>query len=277
MRRMHDKFLLLLTVSALMLSSCYKQFDPESYQPDLNIGGYTSSWEIAPENLIAYWGFNGNLNDSISGTTATNVGMTTTGGIKGQAIQGAVDAYLLATPSEEIVNMESFTISYWINSPLNDAGIVGTVGLSNSARFWGNIMPFFENGGSETVAKFKYILTSNSTEVSSDVYDLQNFWGKWNNMTITYDAATSTGTIYVNGSRVGSKEHTGLGALSFQNAESLVFGTVQFQTTPSLTSEAEKQDWAGFLTGAMDEIRIYNKALTAAEISSMVKLEGRGK
>ena len=57
----------------------------------------------------------------------------------------------------------------------------------------------------------------------------------------------------------------------------MVFGTVQFQTTPSLTTSTGKQDWASYLVGQLDEVRIYNKALTADEISALSKLEGRGK
>ena len=57
----------------------------------------------------------------------------------------------------------------------------------------------------------------------------------------------------------------------------MVFGTVHFQTTPSLTSSSTRQDWASYLTGQLDEVRIYNKALSDAEISSLSKLEGRGK
>lgn len=277
MRRIQNITLLLLAAPVLMLSSCYKQFDPEDYQPDLVIGGYTSTSEIAPDNLVAYWGFNGNFNDSISGTAATNVGMSTTGGIKGQAIQGAIDAYLLATPSDEVKNMSSFTISYWVNAPLNPDGIVGTVNLNHATRFWGNINMFFENGSSETVAKFKYILTSGTTEVGSDVYDLQNFWGSWNNMTLTYDEATSTAKLFVNGSRIAEKAFAGLGPIQFDEATTLIFGTVQFQTDPSSTTATGKQDWASYLTGAMDEIRIYNIALSDTDVNSLVKLEGRGK
>ena len=277
MRRMQNTWLPLLAVSFLMFSSCYKQFDPESYAPDLVIGGYTSTAEIAPENMVAYWGFNGNLNDSISGAAATNVGTTLTGGIKGQAIQCGQDVYVLATPSEEVQNMTSFTISYWVNTPFNPDGIMGTVNLNHASRFWGNINMFFENGASETVAKFKYILTSNTTEAGSDVYDLQNFWGTWNNMTLTYNEGSSTATLYVNGSRIAAKTFAGLGPLHFNEATTWIFGTAQFQTDPSSTSATGKQDWASYLLGALDEIRVYNVALSDADVNALVKLEARGK
>jgi hypothetical protein len=57
----------------------------------------------------------------------------------------------------------------------------------------------------------------------------------------------------------------------------MVFGTVQFQTTPSLTSSHGSESWASYLTGAMDELRIYNKALSAENVNALVVLQGKGK
>jgi hypothetical protein len=56
-----------------------------------------------------------------------------------------------------------------------------------------------------------------------------------------------------------------------------VLGCVQFQTNPSLTSATGSQDWASYLTGSMDELRIYNAALTPAEVNALVVLQGKGK
>jgi hypothetical protein len=56
----------------------------------------------------------------------------------------------------------------------------------------------------------------------------------------------------------------------------MVFGTVQFQTDPSLTSESTAQSWASYLTGSLDEVRLYNAALTDDQINALVKLESRG-
>jgi hypothetical protein len=47
--------------------------------------------------------------------------------------------------------------------------------------------------------------------------------------------------------------------------------------TPSLTSSHGAEPWASFLLGMLDEVRIYNKALSAAELSALTKLETRGK
>jgi len=56
----------------------------------------------------------------------------------------------------------------------------------------------------------------------------------------------------------------------------MVFGCVQFQTDPSLTNHGP-ESWASWLTGSLDEVRIYNKALTAEEVNALVVLQGKGK
>src|SRR5689334_7039274 len=143
MKKINQKIMLASVGLAMIgLSSCYKKFDTNSYAPPLNIGGFTSTKEIAPANLVGYWAFDGSLIDSVSGTSGANTGTSFTSGFKKQALQGANNGYVLFTPGTSITNMTSFTITYWVNSPVNTNGIVGLVNLSNSNQFWGNIDMF---------------------------------------------------------------------------------------------------------------------------------------
>jgi len=57
----------------------------------------------------------------------------------------------------------------------------------------------------------------------------------------------------------------------------LVFGTTQFMTTPSQTTSHSKEPWASYLTGQLDEVKLFNKALSDEEVGYIAKLEGRGK
>ncbi|HEX8038419.1 MAG TPA: LamG-like jellyroll fold domain-containing protein, partial [Chryseosolibacter sp.] len=98
----------------------------------------------------------------------------------------------------------------------------------------------------------------------------------WTSHTLTYNAATSTLTYYINGSTAATKTAPWTGPITFANSGPVVMGTVQFQTTPSLTNHGP-EDWAGYLTGAIDEVRIYNKALTPEQVNALVVLQGKGK
>jgi len=277
MKRINIKRLFALAVAGFLLGSCYQKFDPASYAPPLSINGYSSSGEIARTNLIGYWSFNNTLADSVSNAVATNVGTSFGAGVVGQALQGANNAYLLVTPGSAITGMHSFTIAFWVNSPAPSNGIIGLVNLSNTTGFWGNIDMFFENGSTVAAAIFKVHITNGTNETWIVGSGLPNVLGKWSQLTVSYDATSETFKLYANGSLNVTQHQAGYGPLNFINSGKMVFGTVQFQTTPSLTSGSGSQGWASFLTGQLDEVRIYNRALTDIEVSAMVALQGRGK
>ncbi|KRT14402.1 hypothetical protein ASU31_19715 [Pedobacter ginsenosidimutans] len=274
---MKTKYFLLMAAVTLGLSSCQKKFDPSSYAPALNIGGYTSAKQIAPSNLVSYFAFDGGLIDSASNTTGVNTGTTFGTGIKKQSLQGALNSYVLATPSNKVAALKSFTVSEWFNSPAPSTGIIGLFTLANTTQFWGNIEIFIENGSTATDGKLRIHLNQGGSDKEYQVNGVQNLFGKWVNLTVSYDQTTSTVKVYINGSRVAAIASTATGPLAFTNTGKFVFGTVQFQTTPSQTTGTTKQDWASFLTGQIDEVRLFDKALTDAEVSALSILEGRGK
>lgn len=267
----------LLVAASFSFTSCFKKFDPDSYAPPLNIGGYTSAKEIAPANLVGYWAFDGSYVDSVSGAAATNTGTTFSGGVKGQAMQGALNSYVTATAASSISSMSSFTITCWVNSPPVSTGIIGLVNLAKTDGFWGNINMFFENGSTASNGKFRGNIHNGTSDTWLAKDGILNLFNAWTNLAMSYNAATSTLKLYKDGSEIASSTAAGFGPLAFTNVGKLVFGCVHFQTTPSQTSATGSQPWASYLTGQMDEVRIYNKALTAAEVNSLVKLEGRGK
>ncbi|MCZ4245616.1 LamG domain-containing protein [Pedobacter punctiformis] len=274
---MKTKYFLLMATVALGLSSCQKKFDPSSYAPALNIGGYTSAKQIAPNNLVAYYAFDGSLIDSASSTSGVNTGTTFGAGFKKQSLQGALNSYVLGTPSAKVNALKSFTVTEWFNSPAPTTGIIGLFSLANTTQFWGNIEIFIENGSTATNGQLRIHLNQGGGDKTYSVNDLQSIFGKWVNLSLSYDETTSMVKVYINGSRVAAIASTVTGPLAFTNTGRFVFGTVQFQTTPSQTSGTTKQDWASFLTGQIDEVRVYDKALSDAEISALSILESRGK
>lgn len=226
----------LIAGSSMLLSSCYKKFDPSSYAPALSIGGYTSAKSIAPGNLVGYWSFDNNVTDSITNTAGTNVGVGFVNGIKGAAMQGGVNKYVLFNPGSGIQNLQSFTVTSWVNSPQNTNGIAGILDIANTNSFWGNLTLFFENGGTATNANLKVHVNNNGKDAWLGNYNITNAWNVWMNIAVSYDAASSTFKVFVNGSKIATQVVANYGPLQFQNATKMVFGTVQFQTTPSLTS-----------------------------------------
>lgn len=264
----------------LGLSSCQKEFDPSSYAPALNIGGYTSSKQIAAANLVAHWAFDGSLVDSVSNTPGVNTGTSFGTGVKGKSLQGGgTDSYFLSAPSAKVIGLKSFTLTEWVNTPAPSNGIIALFSLSNKSQFWGNLEVFVENGSTNDNATLKIVFTNNGVgDKTYTASNIVNFFGKWNAFCVSYDETTSTVKVYVNGSRVSSGKLDGItGPLNFVNSGNLVFGTTQFMTTPSQTTSHSKEPWASYLTGQLDEVKLFNKALSDNEVGYIAKLEGRGK
>jgi hypothetical protein len=272
----------LIAAILLLFASCQKKFNPDSYAPVQSFGGFGSSSQIQPSNLVGHWAFENSLVDSVSGTVATGVNTTFSTGIKGAGLQGADKGYVTSTPSNAILGLQSFTVSLWVNVPQNTTATYGLVGLSNTADFWGNFDIFFENGSTSSNGIFKYHVENWKTattdnETWSDNLSVGDVWNKWIHFAVTYDAGSSTFVVYQNGGAINTKVNTGNGALKFQNASALIFGTMQFNVTPSIGTAGGPQTWAGYVPGKMDEIRIYKAALSADEVKALYQLEKLGK
>ena len=277
MKKLYIK-LIAVALIGLTATSCQKKFDPSTYAPPLSIGGYTSTKEIATSNLVAYYSFNGNPTDSVTNTAGTATGIGYTDGIKGQAMQGALNGYIIGTPSAAVTGLKSFTVTEWFKTPAPSNGVIGLFSLANTTAFWGNIEIFIENGSTNENGKLRIHISNGTDDKTFVVDNVVNLFDKWNSMAVSYDQASSTVTLYMNGSKVSSGTVAGLaGPLALKNVGKLVFGCVQFMTNPSQTSSHGAEPWASFLTGQLDEVRVYDKALTIDEISALVKLEGRGK
>jgi len=92
----------------------------------------------------------------------------------------------------------------------------------------------------------------------------------WTHHALTFDGTALEFKYYINGAPVATKAAGWAEPpLTFASSGPMVFGTVHFQTDPSLTSGSGTQPWASYLTGELDEIRIFNKALSPAQVQAL--------
>jgi hypothetical protein len=268
---------------AVLLSACTKSNEDDTFPAgDVppTAGGYTASSQISPANLIAFWSFNAdNVQDSVSKTAGTNAGMTFSTGLKGNALTGNTDAtkkaYATAIASDQVKSMTQYTVSCWVNTPQN-VGATGIVSLGDTKNFWGNINIFFENGGTTSLSRIKTVYGDNGVTRDNGIQDIANGFNTWVQYLITYDGAGSFKS-YVNGTLVRTNTVSDMGPIRFTNVGPIVFGALHFKTVPSSTSGSPGEDWAGYIPGKTDEVRIYNKALTSIEVSALSTLERQGR
>jgi hypothetical protein len=285
MKNKYIKMMLILSVTGLIMTSCYKEFDPSTYAPAFTINGYSSVNQIKPANLAGYWAFNESLIDSVSGAAAANSGTPYTNGFIGKALSLNVanTSYVKFNPSSTLKSMQSFTVSFWVHPDFVDAnndgvidGMIGLVNVANESDFWGYLDWFIENGSKPSSSTIKVHFRGGASDTWIVKDGVTGLFGSWTNHTLTYDAATSKVTYYMNGSvLVPATTVPWTGAVDFSGIGPLIFGCAQFQTNPSLGTAGGAQPWASYLTGTLDEVRIYNAALTANEVNSLVVLQGK--
>jgi hypothetical protein len=274
------KNIALFMAGSFFLTSCYKSFDPNSYRPTFTVGGYAASADVGKGHLVGYWAFDGSYIDSVSNTVATGVNTGFSNGFKGQALQGAANGYAISDLPAAIKNLKSFTIDFWINTPQNTSSAVSPITISNTNDFWGSLDMFYENGSTATSANFKVHYGWTQANNWFTTAFLSNPWNAWQNIALTYDGSTSTFNLYQGGTLVtgGTLTVAGLGNAAFPaGATKIIFGTEQFQTSPSLGTAGGAQSWAGYLTGQLDEVRIYDVALSASDLKALIILQGKGK
>lgn len=291
MIRYKTSLLGLLTILglALAITSCQKLYRPP-------LGEIFEDPDPPAFNpLKALWAFENNVTDQgESGFSATTNGITYVAGNKGQAINFGTNGYVLVKtdgdttkhpngyigiPKDTILNLGSFTISFWMNvpGPIQD-GAQGVFSFSNSKEFWGNFDMFLENHSkagdpSEVFIKmhmFNDGAANREQWIEGDGLKIPGVLGKWTHIAVTYNAADAKMTVYKDGAQVNTRNLDGgnYGPIKFKDFNGLVLGNHQFQTTPSLTNHGP-EGWATSLKGPMDQFRIYNRPLSAGEITTL--------
>lgn len=197
-------------------------------------------------------------------------------GIIGNAYQGADESYLLVNPHEAIKeamvdtlsHLKEFTFATWLNCSKN-SGATMLFSISNSETFWGNLDLFFDNNNSDTEALLKAHIYNGDKENWSEVRIPDFFTNTWHHLAVTYNGEDAVLSVWVNGEKILNKVLDHGGELRFNNMSSIVIGTPQFQTVPSLTTGAGKQDWAGYYKGLLDGVHFYNKELSSEEVAHL--------
>jgi hypothetical protein len=284
-------------IIAGLISACTKpELDndfPKGDPPPV-AGGFVNSSEIATANLVAHFGFEGNINDSknaITGGTASG-NTSFVEGRKGQAYQGSSNGFITYSTPGPLSTLTSFTVSLWINTAKHDGGAQSVFNLAKQdGSFWANFFMIIEGNNSPENRMFMKLHFEKNTAPFVEHWlepggnlRANDMYNAWRQVTWTYDAATSKAGWFINGQRMslgtGAEDRkadgtgTALGPLSFKNASKFVIGGWQNNLgTPFNAPEP----WMLNYTGKLDELRIYNKALTDQEISALNTLERQGR
>ncbi len=274
-----------------LLTSCTK----DSTTPDVPlppIGGYAASDSVASANLVAYWNFDGNQKEIKSGTDATSAsGATYTSGIKGQAIK-LDSGYVFYNSIPALNGMTTFSVSAWVQvrnnfDTLGNAFTSMIFQLSKPASTFGNI-----NLGLETswkpASNDTLVVRGWYTDPSNGLQDNRNdpfgtpsvgavldTAGKWINVMMTVDNSDPVNClIYANGVSIGAYNTRGPNVYTPMTPSSVIIGG-WLNNVPGQPHTSDT--WPHAFVGSIDQVRVYNKALSSNEISALYQLEKAGR
>lgn len=199
---------------------------------------------------VAYYPFDGDAADAAGNHDGTLVNSPAfVAGKQGQTLSFAGTEYVSVAYAPSL-GLQSFTVSTWVNitDPVGNRGILGT-------RFNGD---------------FTFDVKVNNGIVHGDIGD-GSAWlstaldilgtvgaGAWHHIAYAIDAETETAALYLDG---------------------LAGGTVTFSGPPLFMQEGQElriglSSGTEFMVGQIDELALYNRALSAEEIAGLAGLAG---
>ena len=272
-----------VAISGFVFSSCSKDDNGGSSN------GKTDPSTIASSNLIVYLPFDGNAKDVVGNRVATPTNVTYTTGQRGQAYQGkdgAFIVYKLLTNDKLRISNGGITTAMWVKSPQVDPATGGVVfmQLNGGDPTMSNYVVGLQDQGTATPdsLKVKAYLFNMTTEWQGQGMDYSNTnfpVNKWFHLVVTYDNNTSSWKFYSNGNFLfanprwanGNDPQPPLGGLTLDPAMSEMYIGAWRQ---QINNEAGIQSWQeNFCRATLDELRVYNRALTDDEVKQLYAAE----
>lgn len=268
-------YILAIVSMGLLITSCQKLERPQ-------LGDFPKDPPPPPLQILgaqSYWAFDGQVNDTGSFNLETKAkkiafipGVTFVEGVTGgEAVNIGDEGYIMVTDvPDALKNPGSISVAFWFKGvgPVQ-GGAQGVFAISKSTKFWGNLEFFLENlnNGDEAFIKIHMYNEEKEQWIEEKVPDVLN---KWSHLAFTYDETNSKAILYVNGEVALEKILDGgnYGPLKFNDVTGLVIGSFAFETDPTLASHGA-EPWAKSFNGALDQFRIYTKALTESEVQNL--------
>lgn len=283
-----------LALTATIFSSCEKDGNPNNL-PDVNasdyvgkIDGFSTTDEIYPNNLVAYWDFETKNEKKTNATpTSTANDAIVDGGFKGKglSLNNGYLYYASQFPAFKTNVFKSFTISTWVQISNNGATKTMLFQLARPGIFNGNINFVLETNLKPASDILNLSVHPTFTAVSGGTQDNinQSFGkspkigpGNWVHLALTYDGSSGTFNIFANGINIGNYSGRGVGTAlfnSYEPSEVIIGGNYNVIPGKAVGTDAT----FAAMTGKIDEIRIYNRSIPESIIKSMYNLGLAGK
>jgi hypothetical protein len=277
-----------IAVAALFLGMSFTSCKSNDTVTD-PYAGKTNPSTIAAANLVAYFPL-----ESATGAITTGAGVTYSKisgagafvtGRRGNAYKGSNTAGYLefnVAATNLFKDLSEFTYAAWIKTPAPTGGAASAFSVNGGDANMGNFNLVIESqSNADSLALKPYLRNSTTVWQGQDLWTFKktNSTDKWIHVVSSYNKTTSVMALYVNGVKVNSGIKYGgpvptvgtqplLGALTFVDMTKFYIGA-----WGKLALGTATDSWMVYYPGMIDEIRIYNKALTDAEVLALYNAE----
>jgi subtilase family serine protease len=222
---------------------------------------HAQSCASPPSGLVAWWAGDGNANDIQGGNNGTlQNGATFAPGMVGQAFSfDGVSGYVEIPDSPSLNPPIAITLDAWVKpNGLGSHIIVAKYGKSGAS--WA----LLDTGAGRLRFNVDSGPNSRTLDTNSPVLTV----GVWQHVAATFDTATQALKIYVNGVEApGTLVETGTVTTIANNPTPVRIGAYR----------DSGDNLGAFWSGLIDEVGIYNRALTATEIQAIYNAGSAGK
>jgi hypothetical protein len=289
-----------IAVGALLLGMSFTSCKSNDPAPD-PYAGKTNPSTIATSNLIAYWGFENSPIDTIGKRGVATSAVKYVIGRRGKAFQGADGAYISfdLPATDKLATLKAFTIAMWVKAPKVPVGKGIPAFFQLSSNSWEGALSVFQDNLGDNLSDsihLKGFFGKAGVPWAGQWWDKANpslISDKWFHLVINYDNATSIATLYVNGGAYkyvtlsaydspvryqndpGSAENVNnvakLGDLNLPLRDTNNKGIIGYWAIKAFFAGADT--WQDYFFGNLDELRIYDKALSATEVKALYDAE----
>ena len=218
--------------------------------------------------------------DSISGYPSffPDPSITTTVGVHGTALQLSPGNAIKYINANDFANATSFTVAFWIKSPGVPHPNAQFVMSLVDKDYWHNsglFMLIDHDGAGSTAdsAAVSFVVKDNwylfhNTDRIPKILDQQ-----WHHLAFAYDETTSKLTTYVDGNALVGLSDAATTQAGVTGPLNLTPGSVSNLVLGGWNKHAgisgPTDSWIENFPGAMDQFRLYNKALSATEVQAL--------
>lgn len=264
-------YLAVVLAITVALAACSKDDDNDINDNDDNGNDINPADTVAIANLVAYFPFDGDIEDEMGHeTSGEHYNFTFDRYTEpNSAYKGSADAYIKIENPENL-RLSSLTFSMWLRAQQMPGGTNFIITFIDPDMDWNAGYGLWQEGSQRgDTLRYKAFTRHHQSDIflwtDTDWGDLRDVFfppARWFHFVYTYDEHTSIRELFMDGLKLASDtvfvdEDTPIGPITVPESAT----TFYIGKNPNTVHE-----WIGNYEGDLDDLRIYNIALTEEQV-----------